>query len=75
MSKPDYKLAYNVDNTIYDKGLSEGIRLNNRNLDQVTHYHINMAAFIKLGERLDYLRANGVWNNTRIILYLTTQHP
>ena len=73
LQKPDYKIAYNVDNTIYDKGLSEGIRLNNRTLnmysnDQVTHYHINMAAFMKLGEWFDYLRANGVWDNTRIIL-------
>ena len=73
LQKPDYKLAYNVDNTIYDKSLSQGITLNNRTLNmysnsQVTHYHVNMAAFIKLGEWFDYLRENGVWDNTRIIL-------
>ena len=73
LQKPDYRLSYNVDNTLYDKNLSQGITLNGRTLNmysnsQVTHYHINMAAFIKIGEWFDYLRANGVWDNTRIIL-------
>ena len=73
LQKPDYKLAYNVDNTAYDKTLSQGISLGDRTINmysnsQVTHYHVNMAAFLKLGEWCDYLRENGVWDNTRIIL-------
>ena len=73
LQKPDYKIAYKVDNTVYDKNLNAGYRLNNRTInmyssDQVSHYHVNMAAFIKLGEWFDYLRENGVWDNTRIIL-------
>ena len=36
--------------------------------EQVTHYQVNMAAFLKLGEWFDYLRENGVYDNTRIII-------
>ncbi|MBQ9029921.1 MAG: YidC/Oxa1 family membrane protein insertase [Parasporobacterium sp.] len=32
------------------------------------HYHVNMAAFLKLGEWFDYMREMGVYDNTRIIL-------
>lgn len=32
------------------------------------HYQINMAAFIQLGNWFDFLRANGLYDNTRIIL-------
>ena len=35
---------------------------------QVTLYHVTMAAFLKLGEWFDYLRENGVYDNTRIII-------
>ena len=73
LQKPDYKLSYKVDNTAYDRNLTAGYRLNSRTInmyssDQVSHYHVNMAAFLKLGEWFDYLRENGVWDNTRIIL-------
>ena len=73
LQEPDYTPAYNVDNTGYDQDMLQRFRLNGRTLnmyssDQVTHYHINMAAFLKLGEWFDYLRENGVWDNTRIIL-------
>ena len=73
LQKPDYSIKYSVDNTIYDKQLTAGYRLNGRTMnmyssDQVSHYHVNMAAFMKLGEWFDYLRENGVWDNTRIII-------
>ena len=35
---------------------------------QVTHYHVNMAAYLQLGQWFDYLREMGVYDNTRIIL-------
>lgn len=35
---------------------------------KVTHYHANMASFLLIGEWLDYLRENGVYDNTRIII-------
>ena len=73
LQKPDYKLAYNVDNTAYDTMIGSGYRYKGRTInmfsnDQVTHYHVNMAAFLKLGEWFDYLREQGVYDNTRIIL-------
>ena len=37
-------------------------------VDQVTHYHVNIATYIQLGEWFDYLRKEGVYDNTRIIL-------
>lgn len=71
---PDYVLSEEVDNTEYHDKFMENMVVNGRRLDmdfsllQVTHYHSNMAAFLKLGEWLDYLRENGVYDNTRIIL-------
>ena len=32
------------------------------------HYHVNIASLQKMGEWFDYLRENGVYDNTRIIL-------
>jgi hypothetical protein len=37
-------------------------------IDQVIHYHVNMATFLQLGKWFDFLRENGVYDNTRIIL-------
>lgn len=70
---PDYTPEYNVDNSayieddakIYDKD-GDSMDLNN----EVTcvHYHVNMAAFLQLGKWFDYLKEQGVWDNTRIII-------
>ena len=35
---------------------------------QKSHYHVNMAAMILLGKWFDFLREEGVYDNTRIIL-------
>ena len=35
---------------------------------QISSYHANMATFLKLAEWFDYLREQGVYDNTRIIL-------
>ncbi|MHC6203155.1 hypothetical protein ACYULU_08160 [Breznakiellaceae bacterium SP9] len=32
------------------------------------HYHVNMAAFLLLGKFFDFLKENGVYDNTRIII-------
>jgi YidC/Oxa1 family membrane protein insertase len=32
------------------------------------HYHVNMAAFLLLGKWFDFLKENGVYDNTRIII-------
>ena len=36
------------------------------------HYHVNMAAMIMIGNWLEYLKANGAYDNTRIII--TSDH-
>lgn len=35
---------------------------------QMSHYQVNMAVLLELGKWFDYLRENGVWDNTRIII-------
>lgn len=35
---------------------------------KLAHYHVNMAAMIQVGNWLDYLREQGVYDNTRIII-------
>ncbi|MCR5328933.1 MAG: YidC/Oxa1 family membrane protein insertase [Saccharofermentans sp.] len=73
LQEPDYTPALNVDNTAYDVDMVDrytvdGVTMQMTTENQVTHYHVNMAAFLKLGEWFDYLREQGVWDNTRIIL-------
>ena len=36
--------------------------------EQLSHYHANMAALIQIGQWLNYLRENRVYDNTRIII-------
>ena len=36
--------------------------------EQMIHYHANMATLLQLGKWFDYMRKNGVYDNTRIIL-------
>lgn len=35
---------------------------------QISHYHVNMAAFLKLAEYFEMLKKEGVYDNTRIII-------
>ena len=73
LQEPDYTPALNVDNTEYDIDMTarytvNGVTMGMTNSYQVSHYHANMAAYLKLGEWFDYLREQGVYDNTRIIL-------
>ncbi|MBR5057593.1 MAG: hypothetical protein IKX04_03410, partial [Clostridiales bacterium] len=73
LQEPDYTPEVIVDNTEYDAEHADRFSLNGVTLDmsqpiQIAHYHINMAAFLQLGEWFDYLREMGVYDNTRIIL-------
>ncbi len=77
LSKPDYEPAagishtvltltmgpeYTLEKTIDDRSLSIS------NAYQMGHYDSNMAALITLGTWFDYLKEQGCWDNTRIIL-------
>ena len=73
LQEPDYTPALNVDNTAFDTDMVTRYTVNGKTMDmtqtaQIIHYHVNMAAYIELGKWFDYLRENGVYDNTRIIL-------
>ncbi len=68
---PDYTLPTGNEDTVEpDMSL---YTLDGRTADvyndvQPYHYHVNMMAFLKLGEWFDYLKEQGVYDNTRIII-------
>lgn len=71
---PDYDFADSVDNTPYDheetaiRTDSNGTRLELQNSRQIMHYHCNAASYIEIGNWLDFLKENDVYDNTRIII-------
>ena len=73
LQEPEYIPAEKVDNTQYDSENTGRFTLEGRTIDmskqqQVIHYQTNMAALIQLGKWFDYLRENGVYDNTKIII-------
>lgn len=73
LQTPDYVPALNIDNTDYDSSHEDRFTVDGKTIDvddekSMMHYHVNMAAMIKLGNWFDYMRENGVWDNTRIII-------
>ena len=75
LSEPSYEPAQDVDNTAYDTANTarfdvsvNGYELQTDSYDLMRHYESNAAAYIMLGEYFDYLRQEGVWDNTRIII-------
>ena len=73
LQEPNYVPMFNVDNTVYDVDIETRYSFNGQIMqmqekDQVAEYQVNMAAFLRLGEWFDYLRDQGVYDNTRIII-------
>lgn len=73
LQTPDYRPANEVDNTAYDEEHADRFTLDGHtiyvdNEYRMIHYHANMATFLRLGEWMDYLRENNVYDNTRIII-------
>lgn len=73
LSLPDYVPSENVDNTKYDdtqfiKYDAEGNMINIEDEVNVTAYQCTMATMKKLGEWFDYLREQGLYDNTKIIV-------
>jgi hypothetical protein len=73
LQMPDYVPSPVINNTFYDKIpiMRKSIDGRERELDssnQLMHYHVNMAAYLQLGKWMDYLRENGVYDNSRIII-------
>ena len=63
---PDYELSEHVNNGGYKTAADGHILMNTDRL--ASHYHVNMATFLQLGKWFDFMRENGVYDNTRIIL-------
>ena len=63
---PDYELKETVNNDRYKIAIDGHLPMDSE--VSVTHYHVNMATFLQLGKWFDFMRENGVYDNTRIIL-------
>lgn len=73
LKEPEYEPAEHVNNTEYDKQNTDrftidGITLHFSDAYFMSQYHSNMAAMIQLGKWFDYLREQGVYDNTKIII-------
>ena len=73
LQMPDYVPSGNVNNTRYDD--PSRFTLNGRSFDAYKeekpgkyHYHVNMASLLQLGNWFDYLKSEGIYDNTRIII-------
>ncbi len=77
---PNYTPEAFVDNSSFDIANKteyvtvDGKKLKVETTEQITAYQANMAAFIQLGEWLDYLKENNVYDNTRIIIVADHGH-
>ena len=73
LQEPDYVPAMRVNNMEYSDEYADRFTVGGKTLQvsedmQLIHYHVNMAAMLRLGEWFDYMRENGVYDNTRIII-------
>ncbi len=73
LTEPDYLPSETVDNTAYDaehtnRFTVNGVTLKMETQDHYSHYQSNMAAMLLLADWFDYLRENGVYDNTKIII-------
>ena len=73
LSQPDYEPSSNVNLFSFSEEertrTAEGLPTILMDTEkQLSHYHVNMAALMNLGNWLDYLREQGVYDNTRIIV-------
>lgn len=74
LREPDYVPAVSIDNTAYDAAHEDRFTVDGVTMhmdsDYLTYaaYECSMEAFISLGNWFDYLRENGLYDNTRIII-------
>lgn len=71
--EPEYVVTNTIDNTEYeathqDRYEVNGIRIEVSTGFQFIHYQSNMAAILQLGHWFEYLKEQGVYDNTRIII-------
>ena len=63
---PEYELTGNIIKNDYKTAADGHIKMIPERL--AASYHVNMATFLQLGKWFDFMRENGVYDNTRIIL-------
>ena len=74
LKEPEYVPAVSIDNTEYDAAHEDRFTVDgvtmHMDTDYLTYaaYECTMEAFISLGNWFDYLRENGLYDNTRIII-------
>lgn len=72
MQLPNYEPSQVVDNRPYtdikENIVVDGSTLYMESANHLMYYQTNVAALMRIGEWFDYLKANGVYDNTRIIL-------
>ena len=73
LQEPEYEPSEQIDNYQYDldhpsRTAADGWEIQLTTDKQKMHYQVNMAAMILIGRWLDFLREEGVYDNTRIIL-------
>ena len=73
LKEPQYEPELYVNNMEYDKAHMNRFICNERKLltdtpYKMSHYHSNMASFLQLGKWFNYMREQGVYDNTRIII-------
>lgn len=73
LQEPEYEPKDTVDNRSYDKThaarfIRKGEHMWMRDAKDYKHYQCDVAAYTLIGKWLDYLKANGVYDNTRIII-------
>ena len=65
---PDYDLSITVNNGGLESGYRTDADGNILRIDETYLYHSDMAAILRISEWLDYLKENGVYDNTRIVI-------
>jgi len=73
LQEPQYEPEMSMDNTVYDaehvdRFIFEGRTMSVGSIYGMKSYQCNMAALLQIGKWFDYLRSQGVYDNTRIIL-------
>ena len=73
LQEPNFELSSTVDNSAYYPSEGKTITAGDSSIllsteITISHYHVNMASLMQLGNWFDYLRQLGVYDNTRIII-------
>ena len=71
LQMPDYVPAVNIYNDKWDdptRFVLDGQEMRVKTEEEKAHYHSNMACYLQLAKWFEFLKENGVYDNTRIIL-------